>query len=722
MNRSELQQSPLRSVNLAVVFTLVFFLYAGWHTWRSHEHYQNNVVQQVRLYELIGQIRQGDAMLTLYVQLAATSGDARWTDTYYHMDRQLANAIREAIDLDPQAFGGNNKFLDQLNRTTTDLERQALQLIKLGSHADALALLRMPVYENLKRTYLRGLFQASANLNQHVQDEMSKQWQWTFFFSTILLIAVPVSVLIWLAVLGTMRNYLAGKKQVEDALAHERDLFKALLDTIPDRIYFKDRQSRFIRCSRSVLKRFGLTSMEQVAGKTDFDFHPDTQAREFFGNEQQIIETRQPLIGKIERRVEADGRVLWSMVDKVPVINEQGEVTGIVGISHDITALKEAEAELRENEELNRTLLSSLPQRVFYKNKELVFQGANDAFARDLGCAPEAIIGKTDFDFFPKDLALKYRDDDRQVMAASKPVIIEEINMVNGQERVVEVMKAPVIDDEGNLMGLVGLFTDITERKKAEEKLRAFAMRLEQNNRELQEFAYVASHDLQEPLRKVRAFGDRLKAKCGASFTVEGRDYLERMQNAAGRMQTLIEALLAYSRISTRAQPFVPVKLNKIIQEVLSDLEVRIEQVGGKVEVENLPEIEADAMQMRQLFQNLIGNALKFTRPGIAPVVKVHCEAMVSDSENTGGRLPIGRNYFRIYLQDNGIGFDEKYLDRIFTVFQRLHGRNEYEGSGVGLAICRKIVMRHNGDITARSQPGQGATFIIILPLKQQEN
>jgi signal transduction histidine kinase len=258
---------------------------------------------------------------------------------------------------------------------------------------------------------------------------------------------------------------------------------------------------------------------------------------------------------------------------------------------------------------------------------------------------------------------------------------------------------------------------EIVERKQAEEKLRGTAVQLERSNRELQDFAYVASHDLQEPLRKVQAFGDRLNASCSKALGVEGRDYLERMQAAARRMQVLIDDLLTFSRVTTKANPFESVNLNKVVHEVLADLEVRIQQVSGQVEVDELPVIEADPVQMRQLFQNLIGNALKFHQENKPPIVKVR--GRTDDpppGQNKNGHVGVA---CVIEVEDNGIGFDEKYLDRIFVLFQRLHGRSAYEGTGIGLAICRKIADRHIGSITAKSAPDRGATFVVTLPLKQ---
>lgn len=239
---------------------------------------------------------------------------------------------------------------------------------------------------------------------------------------------------------------------------------------------------------------------------------------------------------------------------------------------------------------------------------------------------------------------------------------------------------------------------------------------LDRSNAELQQFASIASHDLQEPLRKILAFGNRLKDKYGEALTDQGRDYLDRMQNAASRMQTLIDDLLILSRITTRARPFMTVNLAQVTQDVLSDLEVLIQQTQGHVEVGELPTIAADPLQMRQLLQNLIGNALKFHRDEEPPVVRIY--SRFGDQRQPSEGLA---DSWQIIVEDNGIGFDEMYLDRIFNVFQRLHSRSEYEGTGIGLAICRKIVERHGGSLTAESKPGQGATFTVTLPITQRQ-
>jgi signal transduction histidine kinase len=240
-----------------------------------------------------------------------------------------------------------------------------------------------------------------------------------------------------------------------------------------------------------------------------------------------------------------------------------------------------------------------------------------------------------------------------------------------------------------------------------EDQVQARMAELKRSTDELTDFAYIASHDLQEPLRKIITFGDRLSGKFGSVLNETGRDYIERMQKSAIRMKGLIDGLLHFSRVTTHSTPIQMVDLNEVISEVLSDLEVQIERTKGQVEVEVLPKIEGERLQIYQLFQNLISNGLKYHHKDVPPVVKVKYAGFKEELEE-------------IYVEDNGKGFDEKHLDRIFRPFERLHGHSEYGGTGMGLAICNRIVMHHKGQITAKSQPDHGSTFIVRLPSKQK--
>lgn len=325
-----------------------------------------------------------------------------------------------------------------------------------------------------------------------------------------------------------------------------------------------------------------------------------------------------------------------------------------------------------------------------------------------LGFRAEELIGRPIWEFMALEEQEKSAIALRSKLSGEEALtrVEREYKRQDGAAVFLEVHPKLMRNAAGEVTGIRSFMVDITDRKLAERELQKQATELARSNAELEQFAYVASHDLQEPLRKIQAFGDRLKHKCADSLSDDGRDYLSRMQNAASRMQTLIHDLLALSRVATHPHPFEAVDLRAIAFDVVSDLEPRIEQIGGRVEIGPLPVVIADRLQMTQLLQNLIGNALKFHKPGSRPLVQVRGEAGLDASG------PV----CRLIVQDNGIGFDAKYHDRIFQVFQRLHGRNEYEGSGIGLAICRKIVERHGGSIRAESAPGAGAKFIITLP------
>ncbi len=273
-------------------------------------------------------------------------------------------------------------------------------------------------------------------------------------------------------------------------------------------------------------------------------------------------------------------------------------------------------------------------------------------------------------------------------------------------------------DETGDTV-LQGFMQDITPIKNAEEILQKRAQELESINKELELFAYAASHDLQEPLRKLRAFGDRLGQRYADKLDEQGQDYLRRMDSASARMQSLIDDLLTYSRLSRNKDEKQPVELTQLVKEVASDLSETITEKNIDLQVDELPTIFAISSQMRQLFQNLLSNAFKFTRDNVTPTIKV------SHYVAKGRELPWKQDlndlakYYVIEVADNGIGFDEQFADKIFAMFQRLHGRNEYSGSGIGLALCKKIVENHDGIIKAQSVEGEGSKFIVVLPIKR---
>lgn len=272
----------------------------------------------------------------------------------------------------------------------------------------------------------------------------------------------------------------------------------------------------------------------------------------------------------------------------------------------------------------------------------------------------------------------------------------------SGERIPVQYAGSVVMDKQGRTEGYIFTVSDIRDRRRSEQVVAWQAGELARSNAELAQFAYVASHDLQEPLRKIITFGDRLRLQARGALDEIARECLDRMQSAATRMSKLIDDLLKLSRVSSQPEPMERIDLGEVAREALPDLEARISESGARIEIGPLPTIKGSRVQMRQLFQNLIGNALKFRKAKVPPVVIVSARSVGPTIE--------------VSVQDNGIGFDEKYLDRIFQPFQRLHSRAEYEGTGMGLAIADRIVKRHGGSLTARSEPGVGSTFIATLP------
>jgi PAS domain S-box-containing protein len=405
-----------------------------------------------------------------------------------------------------------------------------------------------------------------------------------------------------------------------------------------------------------------------------------------------------------------------------------------IGLRRQIEERKRVEQALEEQQILLSTVLQQTANGILIRDAQARIVFANPAARRMVGSEQALVDGE---EFFLSDELKFYEPDgtlvERENWLMARALRGETINNIeirlvrpDGSYMDVFANATPLLRNDGTQMGAVLVMADITFRRQAEEALRQANQDLEnrveartaelnkanqqlaQSNRELQEFAYVASHDLQEPLRKIIAFGGRLDSSARSRLSETEQDYLGRMVNASQRMRKMIDDLLALSRVTTKASPAEQVDLNEVVQEVTGDLELRIEQSGARLEIGPLPTIEADQLQMHQLFQNLIGNALKFIKPGEKPEVRV--------TANPDG------DHVQITVEDNGIGFDAAhYSERIFQPFQRLNGMNVYEGSGIGLAIVNKIIQRHLGSITVESQPGQGAKFSITLPYRHKE-
>lgn len=382
-------------------------------------------------------------------------------------------------------------------------------------------------------------------------------------------------------------------------------------------------------------------------------------------------------------------------------------------LNTELAERKRAEQSMRDSEALYHSLVDTLPINILRKDLRGRITYGNRGYCERMGKPLSALLGKSDYDLFPKALAEKYCTDDEKVIRTGEMFEdIEEHRAGDGKKLYVHVLKAPVRDAKSAVVGTQVIFWDVTARRLAEEALEKAAAELARSNKELEQFAYVASHDLQEPLRMITSYTQLIAKRYKEKLDNDAKEFMHFAVDGALRMQKLIQGLLEYSRIGTRGKPFEETSAGEALDGALGNLKLALEEAGAIITRDVLPKLMADPIQLTQLFQNLIGNALKF-RSEQAPRIHIGVERRVR-ADAASLNVPPYEWIFRV--QDNGMGIDPMYFERIFVIFQRLHTQDQYPGTGIGLAVCKKIVERHGGRIWVESKPGQGATFCFALP------
>ena len=382
-----------------------------------------------------------------------------------------------------------------------------------------------------------------------------------------------------------------------------------------------------------------------------------------------------------------------------------------------------AEKSLRDSEALYHSLVDTLPINILRKDLAGRVTYGNRGYCEAMGKPMSELLGKTDFDLFPREMAQKYaRDDDKVVNTGQMFEDVEEHRRPSGQTIYVHVLKAPVRNARGDIVGTQVIFWDVTARKQAEIALAQANTDLARSNKELEQFAYVASHDLQEPLRMITSYTQLIAKRYNEKLDQNAREFMDFAVAGALRMQRLIHDLLAYSRVGTRGKPPELTDSGDALAAALDNLKLAIEENGAEITYDSMPAVIVDPTQLTQLFQNLLGNAIKFrgkARPRIH-VGAVREPAPYCKIPSAGSTGPASRQQpeeWHFSVRDNGIGIDPQYFDKIFIIFQRLHTLDQYPGTGIGLAICKKIIERHGGRIWVESQAGEGATFHFTLPV-----
>lgn len=540
----------------------------------------------------------------------------------------------------------------------------------------------------------------------------------------------------WVSAVGTRIRYgnrLAGLvslrdiselKWAEQALRESQERYRRLYDgvneaialfTLPD-LRISHWNKRFEELHRQIfgkeVKDFTMSDLAQAVP-------PDEWTRVVEGIEKLAAGEPLPNDDTYEfniRDVQGNKRVIEV---RPSFYREKGQVVGVQAAMTDISERKRAEEALRESQERYTQLYKSISEAVaVFLLPDLRIGYWNDRFEE----YARKVYGKEARDINATEIppSVEAEDWNRVMEALSKtlsgesvPSVYEvKIRDVEGRRRTIEV-RPSFYREKGEVAGIQVMIADITERKRAEEEreallrqLQEINRKLEESNKALQDFVYIASHDLREPLRKISAFGALLRDSLAGKLDEDQEENFRFMIDGANRMQEMIDDLLTYSRLTTRAKPPQPVDLNQVVEDLKKlELAALLEETRGNILVpEPLPVVHADPSQVRQLLQNLVGNGLKFHKKGVPPRVTIRS-------------FPGDKGMVRIEVEDNGIGIDEKYHDQLFVMFRRLHTRDEYEGTGIGLAVCKKIVERHGGTIGVKSRPGEGSTFWFTLPL-----
>jgi PAS domain S-box-containing protein len=438
--------------------------------------------------------------------------------------------------------------------------------------------------------------------------------------------------------------------------------------------------------------------------------HPDDRERSTTIWSKAVEEhTLYEIVYRVRRY---DGEYRFLDTRGAPVFEKDGSIGEWIGSCTDITESKDNKVLLHKQQEELQIILDSVPAWIFYKDKENRFIRVNKAFADVMKIPKERLERKSLFDLYPQEQAEAFWRDDLEVIASVKPKrnIIESMTT---EDRIlwVQTDKIPYRDGKGNCIGIIGFTLDITERTLAEEELKKYRDHLEElvnertaeltrSNKELEQFAYIASHDLQEPLRMVSSYTQLLEKRYSDKLDQDAKEFIHYAVDGANRMQFLINDLLEYSRITTQGKDFKETDVFSVLGQAIRNLQMKIENCSAIVTNGELPIIKADELHLVRLFQNLIDNALKF-KGTESPRIHIGCQP--------------DKDYWLFSVKDNGIGIESQYKDRIFQIFQRLSNRNEYPGTGIGLAICKRIVERHGGNIWMESEAESGSTFLFTI-------
>ena len=641
--------------------------------------------------------------------------------------KQLDNEYKEIFETSPIGI----LFFDNEGKLV-DANHSALEIFAVRSidSIEGANLFDNPIIKSKKDELIeKGLIKFQTPLNLDYIKE-------TGFYNT----AHIERIFIDYTISVTDSGYLVQIQDIthQEELRSSQQMLENVLENFPGVVFWKDHHSVYLGCNRNFSNGAGLEDPSEIIGKTDYELPWEkNEAEAYRADDQEVMKSGVPKLHIIETQLQSEGNIVWFDTNKIPLFNQNHNIIGILGVSNDITQLKEVEQKLKQAqhyledqvEERTKELKSanvSLKinekkfRELFDKANDMItlvelnedgtygkFIEVNDNASQRLGYTKKELLNMTLYDITAPECLLDMQKNNEK-LKNKMHARFEVVHLTKDGKRIHIENNDHLFEMRGKKV-VLAIARDISLRKRMENEMNELIKELERSNEDLQSFAYITSHDLQEPLRTIASFTQLLERRYKGKFDKDADEFMDFIVDAAIRMRKMIQDLLEYSRVTTKGEEFKEVNSGDILKQVLDSLKIIIDENNAKITYDSLPVIFADEAQIGRVFQNLISNAIKYKKPDVP--LKIHVSA-VQDDENK-------EHIFSI--SDNGIGIEEQYFDRIFNIFQRLHTREEQEGTGIGLSVVKRIIERHGGRIWVESKLGKGSKFYFTIPLKFTE-
>ena len=687
-----------RLLFLLVLPLAVLFVFCGWYTLHMYAKFKVTDKQYHRVMELSGSITHYDEVLTMSARMAAATGELRWEQRYRSFEPQLDSYIKEVVNIAPKDFMTQSvQQTDTANIKLVAMENKAFEMVRSGNLREAFELLRSREYEEQKQIYSNGISQLTAAMQEHMESETNKYH--IVVLTIVTLWTVCASFLLFSFVFILQKHKLAEQRKASEKIKRQKEFLNNVLESLTHPLYVIDANDYTIRIANSAACRGRLAKGMKCYMLSHKQSKPCTGPDHLCVLEE-VKRTGKPVVVE-HTHYDENGNARCVEARGFPVFDEDGKISEIIEYCLDITEKKRIESDLKQAKERAELIFRLVPSSVFTVNRNKVITSVNDRLCQLTGFVPEEVVGKPCTEFALEPCCVKcglYAQD------VEKPVIGKECKIQTKDGRILTISKNVdfIKDSHGNIIGGIESFEDITMTKQIEQRQHKLVEELESVNHELKDFAYIISHDLKAPLRGIITLADWISSDYEEKLDDQGKEQLRLLKERASKMHNMIEGVLQYSRVGRIREEKIPVDLNVLIGEVIDTIGLG-ENI--KVIVENeLPVVNFEPNRIRQIFQNLLGNAVKYIdKP--EGWIRIGC---VADGD-----------FWKFSVADNGPGIEEKSFERIFKIFQTLIPLENFESTGVGLTVVKKIVELYGGKIWLESEPAKGTIFFFTLPKEQ---